>query len=98
MPIGPGQPGQHFTREGILSGAPNTSGVYALYHTGWVYFGESNDIQRRLLEHLNEAGSAILRNAPTAFCFEFVHGDAQRIARQNQLIAAYATPCNQRMG
>ena len=97
MPIGPGQPGQHFTREGILLSAPNASGVYALYNAGWVYFGESNDIQRRLLEHLDEAGSAILRNAPTGFCFELV-GAQQRVARQNALIALYPTPCNQRMG
>ena len=97
MAIGPGQPAFTFSREGILLNAPNASGCYALFHAGWVYFGESNDIQRRLLEHLNEAGSLILRNAPTGFAFELVAAN-QRVARQNALIAAYPTPCNQRMG
>ena len=97
MPIGPGQPGHTFNRAGILQSAPNASGTYALYNTGWVYFGESNGIQRRLLEHLTEAGTCILRNAPTGFVFEL--GNAtQRVARQNQLIGLNPTPCNQMLG
>ncbi len=97
MAIAPGQAGFSFDRNSILANAPNASGCYALYNAAWVYFGESNDIQRRLLEHLNESGSLILRNAPTGFNFEMVDGN-RRVARQNQLIGLYPTPCNQRLG
>ena len=43
------------------------------------------------------SGTCILRNAPTGFAFEVV-AEAQRVGRQNQLIAAFRTPCNQMMG
>lgn len=38
-----------------------------------------------------------MRSAPTGFIFELV-GEGQRVARQNQLIALYQTPCNQMIG
>ena len=98
MPIGPGQSGVTFTQAGILASAPNASGVYALYNNTWIYFGESGDIQGRLLDHLRATGTCIQQQGPTGFTFELVAGEQARIARQNQLIAAYPTPCNQRMG
>ncbi len=98
MPIGKDHQWFYFTRDSITANAPNASGVYALFKDGqWIYFGESNDIQRRLLEHLTQAGTCILQNAPTGFQFELVVAD-QRVVRQNHWIAGNATPCNQRLG
>lgn len=98
MAIGPGQPGFPFTEASIRANAPNTSGTYAIYRTeAWIYFGESNDLQRRLLEHLREAGTCIHRQAPTGFQVE-VAAAQQRVVRQNQLIAQFRPACNQMLG
>jgi hypothetical protein len=75
--IAAGQPGFNFNQASIDANAPSQSGVYALYNHGWVYIGESNDIRRRLHEHLNDP--RIMRYQPTGFCFE--------LARQDALIA-----------
>jgi predicted GIY-YIG superfamily endonuclease len=77
----------------------HASGVYAIYNQQrWIYFGESNDLQRRLLEHLNNAGSCILNNAPNGFMFEVNATEAGRTARQNALILALSPACNQTLG
>lgn len=97
MSITPGATGFSFNEAGITGNAPNASGVYALYNTGWVYFGESNDIQRRLLEHLRNPGILVALAAPTGFVFELVPAQL-RVGRQNELIRLYPPLCNQRLG
>lgn len=93
-----GNANYHFNAQSIAANAPTKSGVYAIFKQGvWIYFGESNDIQRRLTEHLNETGTCIKRQMPTAFSYE-LWPEAQRVARQNQLIAEFRTPCNQMLG
>jgi excinuclease UvrABC nuclease subunit len=89
------QPGFWFTQRGIRANAPNAPGVYAIYNQQWIYFGESDDVQRRLLEHLNDPKGSIMQSAPTGFTFELVPTPQQRVARQHQLIAQYPTQCNQ---
>ena len=100
MAIRPGDPAFAFSGFGIMLNAPNASGVYALCDAQgtYVYFGESNDIQRRLQEHLSDPTPQLKRAAPTMFAFELVEHAFLRVLRQNELIAAYPTPCNQRMG
>ncbi len=99
MPIGPGQTGYPWTYQSILQSAPHASGVYAIYNPQqWIYVGESGDIQTRLMQHWNDDNACITRNAPTGFQFELVAGEAQRVARQNQLIAALNPTCNERLG
>jgi hypothetical protein len=98
MPIGPGQGWFPFSRPSILANAPNASGVYALYNPQiWIYLGESGDLQARLLQHLGGDNACITQNGPTGFQFELSPA-AQRVARQNQLIAALGPICNQRFG
>jgi excinuclease UvrABC nuclease subunit len=93
MAIQPGQPGYSFSAGGILS-APHASGVYALFNPqGWVYVGESDDIQRRLGQHLGEQGTCIKQQGPTAFQFDLAPA-AQRVAVQNQLIEQLMPACN----
>lgn len=90
--------GYPFTHDGIIRNAPNASGVYALFtQQRWVYIGESNDIQRRLLEHLNAPGPCISQYAPLSFSFELAPA-AQRVARQNVLIQELRPACNQILG
>lgn len=96
--IGPGLSGHPFSRNDILSFAPKQSGVYAIYNsTTWIYFGEGGDIQARLLAHFNGDNACITRHAPTGFQFELVAAN-QRVARQDALILAMGSSCNQRLG
>jgi hypothetical protein len=97
MAIGSSLPWIRWNRESILSEAPKASGVYAIFNgQHWNYFGESEDIQGRLLQHLSGDIPYINRNVPTGFQFELVTGQAQRMARQNELIANPGSLCNQR--
>jgi excinuclease UvrABC nuclease subunit len=99
MAIGPGLSGLPFDYATILASAPAQSGDYAIYNrTSWIYVGESGNIRARVLQHLNGDNACITRNAPTGFQYELVAGEAQRVARQNQLIVALKPACNQRLG
>lgn len=97
MAIGSGQQGFPFTEHGILY-APNASGVYALYNQQeWIYVGQSNDIQRRLREHLAEWGTCIKERGANSFQFELV--DAAYLGqRENAWMAALRPTCNQMWG
>ncbi|HYK91916.1 MAG TPA: hypothetical protein VE398_24330 [Acidobacteriota bacterium] len=87
-----------FDRPSILSNAPVLSGVYGLFRTKqWIYFGESENMQQSLLEHVDGDNPDILKMAPTHFTFEVWSGN-KRIARQNQLIQEFRPVCNQRLG
>lgn len=93
----PGQ-GHSWNRATILSMAPSSSGVYLIWNSNrWIYVGESNDIQRRLLEHFDDKASCIARQAPGAFGFELVNAGA-RVGRQNALIGQLRPACNQMLG
>jgi excinuclease UvrABC nuclease subunit len=98
MPIDDRGQGFTFDERTMATNAPNASGVYAIYSDRWLYVGESNDIQRRLLEHARTAGTCILRNQPRGFVFELWATEPQRVARQNTLIAQLRPGCNQMMG
>lgn len=95
--IAAGAAGFTYTVQDILANAPNQSGVYAIYNTGWLYIGESGDIQRRLLEHINDPTSVLSCNNPTGFCFE-LSPSHQRVERQNALMAQFFPTCNQMWG
>ncbi len=63
-----------FTHDAIVRNAPTCSGVYALFTPqSWVYIGESDDIQRSLLElkslveHLSEEEVWLWRYPRLAF-------------------------------
>ncbi len=84
-----------FTRKYIMRNAPYASGVYGLFNAEWVYVGESEDIQRRLLEHLATDNPWVERLAPTSFTYELAEEEI-RMGRQNQLIAELQPACNQK--
>lgn len=99
--IGFGLNGHQFDRAGILANAPSQSGVYAIYNGAqFIYVGEGQDIQARLMSHLTE-NACIARNQPVGFQFELSTAN-QRVARQDALItqlgAMFPAGCNQRFG
>ena len=77
----------HFTRQSIADNAPRSAGVYGLYNALWIYIGEGENIQARLLEHLadenNESWNGHYR--PSGFAFEIVPG-TDRCLRQQELL------------
>jgi len=84
--------GWTFNEATVKASAPAQSGVYALYKTNvWVYIGESQNIQNRLLEHLRD--TRIMSHGPTGFSFE-LHPALSRVARQDALIAELSPTAN----
>jgi hypothetical protein len=81
MAIGEGQSGHAWSESSIKANAPTSSGVYTIYSALWIYIGESNDIQRKLLEHWDGDNACITRAIPTAFVFE-VCNLTERLRRQ----------------
>ncbi len=97
MAIGEAKSSYDWNYHSIVNNAPPNSGVYAIFNTAvCIYVGESEDIQARLAQHL-KGDTRITRNAPTGFQFELVPA-AQRVTRQNQLIAALNPVCNRKTG
>ena len=100
MAIGLGNPTFSFTALGVTLNAPSASGVYAICDDGggYIYFGESNDIRRRLTEHLNDRTHSMHRNGAASFAFDLVADNLERVIRQNELIRVHQPRCNQMLG
>jgi predicted GIY-YIG superfamily endonuclease len=62
-----------FTFEAVREKGPSASGVYRI-HTAqrWVYVGESDDLRRRLFQHLNQPSAAMNRFGPLSLSFELI--------------------------
>jgi excinuclease UvrABC nuclease subunit len=94
MAIGENQTGHAWSESSINANAPQSSGVYAIYGAVWIYIGESNDIQRNLLQHCDGDNACITHAVPSAFAFE-VCNPAERVRRQAALVALFRPLCNQ---
>jgi excinuclease UvrABC nuclease subunit len=95
MPIGAQHQSFQWSEASILQNAPVASGAYAIFKSGqWIYVGESNNIQRRLLEHFRGDNACITRLVPAGFQFE-VCNEAERMLRQALLIRQLNPACNQ---
>ena len=67
--------------------APDASGIYAIFTPRrWLHIGETDDIRRSLLDHLNDE---LAESGPLSFSFEVVP-PAGRGARRRALIAELA--------
>jgi hypothetical protein len=83
-----------FKAEAIRRDAPPYSGVYGLSNAlGWIYVGETDDIQARLLAHLEEPNAFLAHGAPVGFSFE-LSSPSQRVARQRQIVLEFDPPYN----
>ena len=86
------------TYAGVREKAPNVSGVYTIYtSTRWVCVGESDDIRQSLFRHLNEPNGCMNRFSPLSFSFGLALA-AERVARQQGLIAELKPACNPNKG
>jgi len=91
-----------FNSTTVAMQAPASSGVYALFNQNqWVYFGESENIRDRLLQHLKDGTNpCVARARPQLFAYQTVYGLQARIARQDALIREFwhLGLCNKRLG
>src|SRR5215510_13923816 len=96
MAVGPGQPTNAFSATRVAL-AQALSGVYAICNSQgqYLYFGETNDIQRRLSQHLSDVGHCMHRYGASSYAFDLVSDATARLRRQNELIAAHLPACNQ---
>ena len=79
----------------VRAHAPNSSGVYGIFNRSqWIYVGESSDIQRRLLAHLEDTEAYLKRFSPTVFSF-VLQPEASREARRDALILELPVQYNQ---
>ena len=71
--------------------APDASGIYAIFTPRrWLHIGETDDIRRSLLDHLNDTDvNELVESGPLSFSFEEVP-PAGRGARRRALIAQLA--------
>ena len=75
-----------FTITSIGKNAPPESGVYGLADARqWIYVGETADIQRELLRHLNYPHAFLKEHPPSGFTYELGTRE-HRNERQNRLI------------
>ena len=96
MAIAEGLQGNAWSESSIKENAPQSSGVYAIYNRAWIYVGESNDIQYKLLGHWSGDNACITSAIPTGFVFEICNQN-ERLRRQVALINRFLPRCNQRM-
>ena len=83
-----------FSSVSVLAHAPTASGVYGISNAReWLYIGEAENIQQRLLVHLSESGTALHARSPTGFSFELCDENT-RHGRQDRLIMQYEPVCN----
>src|SRR5947209_1799065 len=83
-----------FSASSVRAHAPATSGVYGLSNgREWIYIGETDNIQARLLEHLAESSTQLKSHAPTGFTYELCESTS-RLRRQDRLVAQYGPVCN----
>ncbi|MFZ0634344.1 MAG: hypothetical protein WA755_05540 [Candidatus Acidiferrales bacterium] len=83
--------------EANVDNSPNADGVYGLVRgpkNTIVYIGRGN-IRERLQSHFNGDDSCIAKSQPTAYYREVC---SNSVAREKELLRAYSTLCNEKIG
>lgn len=89
-----------FTRIRVIGIVPQAGGVYAIRssRTGkMVYVGESDNLERQLLEHIDERSDetpCITRNSGDTFAWEVIASPKERALRQMGLVRDHRPICN----
>lgn len=87
-----------FTVISIGNNAPPASGVYGLANArGWIYVGETADIQAELLRHFEKPHAFLRQHPPSGFTYE-LSAAGQRIGRQNELVIELEPIANRMVG
>ncbi len=90
-----GLPAYAFTAEGVLEGAPEDSGIYAIFTpTHWVFIGDADDMRGALFDHLNTPRNCIDKYHPLSFSCEVVSRRGREVQR-DALIAELRPTCNE---
>ena len=83
-----------FSLISICQNAPHAPGVYGLSNADeWIFVSSGEDVQAALLNHLNEADTAVSSRVPTGFMFESCDAEAC-LARQQCLVSELKPTCN----
>lgn len=78
-----------FSIGSVRAHAPAASGVYGISNAReWIYIGQTDNIQGKLLDHLSEANSLLKKRGPTGFAFELCEASI-RTSRQDRLVLEY---------
>ncbi len=84
------------TPAGILAGAPEESGVYAIHTpTRWVLIGDGDNVRQALFDHLNAPDEPLDSFHPLSFSWEAA-APSERGALRDSLIAQLRPVCNVR--
>jgi hypothetical protein len=84
------------TAGSIRTNAPTGSGLYGISNAReWIFIGETNNIQAKLLDHLQNPETPLMKMRPTGFVFESCE-PAGRPARHNRLVLEYEPACNRK--
>lgn len=59
----------------------------------WIYIGNSGNIERALLDYIQDAGSALMKKHPQGFVFE-VCDESHWVARRDWLVLEYELALN----
>ena len=72
------------------------SGVYGIANSahGIIYVGQSENLKRRMQEHMADRTHCMWTHSPSVVFAEVVNGEAGRRSRESQLILEFDPPCN----
>lgn len=85
---------RRLTLQGIRTYAPQAPGLYGISNAReWIYIGNSGNIQRALLDYIQDPGNALMKEQPQRFVFE-VCDEAHWVARHDRLVLEYKPALN----
>ena len=79
-----------------FDGLNEVSGVYGIANSahGIIYVGQSENLKRRMQEHVADKAHCMWKHSPSVVFAEVVYGEAGRRRREFQLILEFDPPCN----
>lgn len=89
-----------YTEETVKKCAPTSGGVYLLEDSRVFYVGQSDNLERRLLEHLgsSEQNACIKRHIRDYTCYFYftrISSQSDRDRIEQELISKYKPSCNE---
>ena len=89
-----GVPTYAFDAEAVRDGAPEESGVYAIFTpTRWVFIGDSDNVRAALFQHLNTPNLCIYKYHPLSFSCELA-SRSERAGLREALLAELRPACH----